>query len=210
MTEVTKRTHTFRSQVELSAEAWTQRAGRNQHPWNRGDGKECSFTISFLYMNKVLLAQGKYSPPAGGGGVCMTILLQRFAVSLDQTQWTLMWATPPSNKGCVIAPLCLPLIQGSGLKLCSTLESSRQLLKSQQLACLQTGWIIISGVRPRLHSVFYQVPRWFQCFPKILRQDIQLWSFPKSSFLAPVLPQLIPSLPKTLRHSLPDQSSHLT
>lgn len=135
---------------------------------------------------------------------------QRFAVSLDQTHWTLMWATPPSNKGCVIAPLCLPLIQGSGLKLCSILESSRQLLKSQQLGCLQTGWIKISGVRPRLHSVFYKVPRWFQCFPKILRQDIQLWSFPKSSFLAPVLPQLIPSLPETLRHSLLDQYPHLT
>lgn len=137
----------------------------------------------------------------------MTILLQRFAVSLDQTHRTLMWATPPSNKR-VIAPLCLPLTQGSGLKFCSTLESSRQLLKSQQLGCLQTGWIRISGVRPRLHSVFYKVSRWFRCFPKILRKDIQLWSFPKSSFLAPVLPQLI-SLPETLRHSLPDQSSHL-
>ena len=208
MTEATKLTHTFKSQVELPAEAWTQRAGRNQHPWNRADGKECAFIISFLYVNQVLLAQGTYSPPAGGGGVCMTILLQRFAVSLDQTHRTLMWATPPSNKR-VIAPLCLPLTQGSGLKFCSTLESSRQLLKSQQLGCLQTGWIRISGVRPRLHSVFYKVSRWFRCFPKILRKDIQLWSFPKSSFLAPVLPQLIPSLPETLRHSLPDQSSHL-
>ena len=203
-------THTFKSQVELSAEAWTQRPGRNQHSWNRGEGKEYSLTISFLYMNKVLLAQGKYPPPAGGVRVCMTLLLQRLAVSLDQTHWTLMWATPPSNKSCVIAPLCLPLTQGSGLKLCSTLESSKQLLKCQQLGCLQTGWIRISGVRPRLHSVVYKVPRWFECFPKTLRQTIQLWGFPKSSFLALVLLQLIPSFPETLRHSPSDQSSHLT
>ena len=138
-----------------------------------------------------------------------TLLPQRFAVSLDQTHWTLMGATPPSNKSCVIAPLCLPLTQGSGLKLCSTLESSKQLLKCQQLGCLQTGWIRISGVRPRLHSVVYKVPRWFECFPKTLGQNIQLWGFPKSSFLALVLLQLIPSFPETLRHSSSDQSSHL-